>query len=1521
MNRIVRTYKRFALTSFLIFCVVWNFVFGASFFGGTDDARGVAFAATQNGNWNVGTTWGGACAAACVEGTDYPGSADTATIVNAAANITVTVPAGVTANFNSLSIGGDATYTAQLTLVGNFSEVGSGSITVGQNGILQQENTATQTVGGSITVQSGGLLTHTDNATTQSYVLSLNANNITIQAGGLVSSTGRGYDGGTWANDGYGPGPGQNTGLSNQKGSGGGHGGRGGDDGNGDIGGAAYCTANNPNTLGSGGGGGGSAVGGSGGGLLRLHATSTITIAGSVIANGTDGGEDTSYDAGGGAGGGISLIASTIDISSATIRANGGNAGTDFESGGAGGGGCVYVEYASSYTTTGATTSTAAGTGYVGVGATVAEAGTWMVVASNNAPTTTDFINPAAARDGSGLVTVTSTLTDANGDTVTLYIDHSVNGGATWASSSIRTVTGDGVFTTSTGKIETIGSTADGNALTFTWDSRADSVTTSTEARLRISVGDGSVTSTIVSSTTFTVDNAAPTNPGDLIIEDFAGVTTTAMTLSLSATSSDDNFFEYKLFYKIAESDADVNVTESDTAITSSTHAYYASSTWQGLTTTTVTGLATSTSYIFKLWAYDSYGNSSSSTVAFEATMPEIPPAPTSTATTVSGANGMAISINTSTNPATTTYAIYNNTTDRFVAADGSATTTAVFQRASVWSGIVAYPLTANTGYQFALIAQNPTLFNAPTSSLGVVAYTFASTPSGVAATVGGTSSVTVSWSGNGTAYYVANATAGTNSGWTAQTSYAFTGLTCGTTYSFNVKARNAASVETGSVSVSATTSGCSSPAPVSTVTPPVQTSPSQEPTVTVPATEEPQTAEPVTETKEPEKPQAPEEQKEPAKIEQKQEQKTEIKTTDPVESKPTEPNQPQTPDAPSEPAASQIESVADVGVKVVQEGQVLKVTNNPSVDLVLDTMYPKVTIQDASGAILENIPVTASIPWTLSEGDGQKCITATFYDKNGNVAKQKVTCVGLDTTPPVAPKVSTIETKAVSIEQTVQGRRVTVRGVTEPFATVLLQIRKTGSLSAFLATPAYAASEGFFVTKADAEGRWTFTFPDVFDLGNYEVQARAKDEAGNESQAVASAFTISREGFDKAVEVIQAVIDNPEVERINETYVAPAVVGIGVANVAVGTQLPQIFVYLRYLFTQPIILLRRRKYKTWGTVYDAFTKQPIDLATVRLVHHEKGTVVRSQVTDTQGRYFLFADPGTYRIEIDKGGYSGFSEHLHQKQEDGMYLRLYHGDVMHVGEDHTEINYSIPLDPIGEQKPAEKLIRERVLKTVQHAISLAGVVITALSFIISPNATIALFFFIHLLMYAISYKFTHVKLPESFGTVTVKQVQKGIHNVVIRVFDSAYNKLIATTLTDRKGRYAALVGPSTYYVVYEKPGFVAKKSPILDYSSQKTNGLGGMIVRDEQLEEQGDTPTAGAADTPSPSTQTTGEMSTAQKFEVMPQMPNQSASAKPAAIASSVGTLPASHVQPDAPVKKGDELSPEDLIAQWKETH
>ena len=356
------------------------------------------------------------------------------------------------------------------------------------------------------------------------------------------------------------------------------------------------------------------------------------------------------------------------------------------------------------------------------------------------------------------------------------------------------------------------------------------------------------------------------------------------------------------------------------------------------------------------------------------------------------------------------------------------------------------------------------------------------------------------------------------------------------------------------------------------------------------------------------------------------------------------------------------------------------------------------------------------------------------------------------------------------------------------------------------------------------------------------EVVSTTEDEVieivyESQDEKINSVLTTVSVPVKKVVQAVRIFIDDPVVEKVNEQVVAPVIIAIGAANVAIGFQLPQIIALLKFFFSQPLLLLRRRKQKEWGVVYNAYTKLPVDLATIRVFSAESGNIVRSQVTDSKGRYFLMLDPGRYRVEIHKIGFEKGSEFLHGKEEDSSYTNLYHmGEEVDVTEKDSALNVNIPLDPTIQDKPTAYIVKEHVKKTVQFTMSLIGLGVSAVSFIISPKPIIAGLLILHILFYAIFHLLAHRKKPGSVGIIRDTSNNETLKNVVVRIFDSAYNKLIDTAVTDRHGQYAALVGPSTYYVTYDKSGYNKKKSEIIDFSSKKTDGLGGVISRNEDLD-------------------------------------------------------------------------------------
>jgi len=81
------TLRRYAFSALLIVALLLV-GFGISY--------AATFTAGGNGNWNIGTTWGKACASSCTQGTDYPGQNDLANISSNTVTLTTNQSVGST---------------------------------------------------------------------------------------------------------------------------------------------------------------------------------------------------------------------------------------------------------------------------------------------------------------------------------------------------------------------------------------------------------------------------------------------------------------------------------------------------------------------------------------------------------------------------------------------------------------------------------------------------------------------------------------------------------------------------------------------------------------------------------------------------------------------------------------------------------------------------------------------------------------------------------------------------------------------------------------------------------------------------------------------------------------------------------------------------------------------------------------------------------------------------------------------------------------------------------------------------------------------------------------------------------------------------------------------------------------------------------------------------------------------------------------------------------------------------------
>jgi len=312
-------------------------------------------------------------------------------------------------------------------------------------------------------------------------------------------------------------------------------------------------------------------------------------------------------------------------------------------------------------------------------------------------------------------------------------------------------------------------------------------------------------------------------------------------------------------------------------------------------------------------------------------------------------------------------------------------------------------------------------------------------------------------------------------------------------------------------------------------------------------------------------------------------------------------------------------------------------------------------------------------------------------------------------------------------------------------------------------------------------------------------------------------------------------IAQNPNVELVNNSIAAPTLTTIAIVNTFTAIPLLNLFSYLQYLLTQPLLFFKRKKRKAWGVVYDAFTKLPLDLAIIRLIDRKFNRIIRTVVTDKEGRYILFGNQGTFSLASTKPGYIFPSAFLKKTKTDSAYVDLYYGEDFDIKQDSQTISYNIPMDPIEKKESIRKLWLKNILRGLQYGLAVGSIVFTLISFIITPNIKIGIFLIFNIMLLILFIRLARPKKFKEWGIIT-DSTGKPIKNAVVRLFETEYNKLLSTQLTDNKGRYAFLAGRNVYYITCEKSGYeIIKTKPIDTRTKSKT----GLITVNMKLEKKG----------------------------------------------------------------------------------
>ena len=243
--------------------------------------------------------------------------------------------------FADLELQGGASVSATgptIDVLDLMAESGS-TLTIAGGGTLTAAGTISLK-GGSTLVAEGKNTTAQVGGVWVGLGVAIDAVDILVDATSKITADGKGYAG---AAPYYLAGAGPGAGLGGSGGgTGAGYGGIGGVNTYGRAGGGVYGSPLAPTDLGSGGGSDDHSGdwGGNGGGAIRINASGTLTLDGTISANGVNGG----YDGGGAGSGGSIWVTTHALIGSGTFKAVGGN-GPNTSWPGGGGGGRVAVAY------------------------------------------------------------------------------------------------------------------------------------------------------------------------------------------------------------------------------------------------------------------------------------------------------------------------------------------------------------------------------------------------------------------------------------------------------------------------------------------------------------------------------------------------------------------------------------------------------------------------------------------------------------------------------------------------------------------------------------------------------------------------------------------------------------------------------------------------------------------------------------------------------------------------------------------------------------------------------------------------------------------------------------------------------------------------------------------------------------------------------------------------------------------------------------------------------------------------
>lgn len=266
-------------------------------------------------------------------------------------------------------------------------------------------------------------------------------------------------------------------------------------------------------------------------------------------------------------------------------------------------------------------------------------------------------------------------------------------------------------------------------------------------------------------------------------------------------------------------------------------------------------------------------------------------------------------------------------------------------------------------------------------------------------------------------------------------------------------------------------------------------------------------------------------------------------------------------------------------------------------------------------------------------------------------------------------------------------------------------------------------------------------------------------------------------------------------------------------------------FLSLIALLSRPVYLDFRRKRSGYGIVFNSRTGDPEETAVIRFRDYH-GQIVRTAVTDKLGRYRVAIPKGEYTVEVAKAGFVFPSVTL--KNKNNPFFDNVLPAVRIIVRDYGAITKNIPIDPVQPGRgPSILSMRMGLSKNVQHTLALFGTFVAFGIAYAQYTSWLAWGVFVIFLMVMIHRMLSFSPAKPPYGTVKDATTGQPMEQVVVRLIEQKFNKVLDTQITSPKGRYAFVIKPGAYRLMIEKKGY---KKIIVNYPHIKQDGY--LLARD-----------------------------------------------------------------------------------------